>query len=140
MGVLDGIKDLLGKKSAVQMVADDPQMSAELLLLLRTMFADGEMTQEEVRMFKALCGTAFNIAEDDVPDVIRFLQEYGYETSGQQAAEVFAGVTPERRQQLMIHIISMARADNVVHEKEADLIQRVATILGYTPDQINDWL
>ena len=61
MGVLDGIKDLLGKKSAVQMVADDPQMSAELLLLLRTMFADGEMTQEEVRMFKALCGTALTL-------------------------------------------------------------------------------
>jgi len=140
MRILDGIRDLLNQKSAVQMVADDPQMAAELLLLLRTMFADGEMSPEEVRMFKTFCSTLFNLTEDDVPEVIRFLRDFGYETSGEQAASVFADVSAERRQQLMVHIVAMAQADNVIHDKEAEMIRKVAAVLGYTPEQVESFL
>ncbi len=140
MKVIDGIRDMLSSKSAVQMVADDPQMAAELLLLLRMMFADGEMAEDELKMFKMMCRTLFNIVDEDVPDVIRFLKDYGYETSGAQAATMFADMDPHRKQQLLVHMITMARADQQVHEKEVDLISRVAEALGYTPEEARTWL
>lgn len=140
MRILDGIRDMLNQKTAVQMVADDPQMAAELLLLLRTMFADGEMSPEEVKMFQFFCGSYFQLSDQDVPEVIKFLRDFGYETSGEQAASVFADVPAERRQELMIHIVAMARADNVIHDKEAEMIRRVADVLGYTPEQVQTFL
>ena len=104
MRVLDGIKEWLSQRSSVQMVADDPQMASEILLLLRTMFADGKMASEEINMFKMFCSTIFHIPEEDVPDVIRFLKEYGYETSGEQAAAMFADFPENRRRELLVHI------------------------------------
>jgi len=61
MRVLDAIADLLNTKSSVQMVADDPQMSAEILLMIRTMFADGDMNEREISAFQSLCSTVFEI-------------------------------------------------------------------------------
>lgn len=140
MGILDGLRDLLSQKSSVQKVADDPQMSAELLLVLRMIFADGEMSPEELNMLKMLCSTVFKIPEDDVPDVIRFLKDFGYETSGEQAAGMFDEMPETRRKELLVNLISMARADNQMHEKEVDLIVRVAEKLGYSGDQVRAWL
>ncbi|PCH46109.1 MAG: hypothetical protein COC23_04785 [Hyphomicrobiales bacterium] len=139
MRVLDGLKDWLNQKSAVQMVANDPQMAAEMLLIMRMIFADGEMSPEELRLFKMLCSTVFNIAEDDVPEVIRFLKEYGYETSGEQAAGMFDDMPNERKEELIVHMISMAQADGIMHDDERALITRVGTKLGYGMAQIDSW-
>lgn len=139
MRVLDGLKDWLNQKSAVQMVADDPQMAAEMLLIMRLIFADGEMSPEELRLFKMLCSTVFKISEEDVPDVIRFLKEYGYETSGEQAAGMFDHMSNERKEELIVHMISMARADGVIHDDERALISRVGLKLGYGEEQIGSW-
>lgn len=136
MRILDSIKDMLGKKSSVQMVADDPHMSAEILLLVRMMFADGELSGEELTLFKQICHSMFNIPEEDVPEVIRFLKEFSYETSGEQAASLFLEMPDDRKRILMKHLISMARVDKKLHESEVSLIARVARVLGYTPEQI----
>ncbi len=140
MRVLDGIRDMLKSKSAVQMVADDPQMAAELLLLLRIIFVDGKMVPAELDMFKLMCRTIFKMEEEDVPDVIRFLKDYGYETSGAQAAAMFTDMDPQRKRELIVNLIAMARADDRVHENEVDLIGRVGLALGYTTDEIETWL
>jgi len=140
MSLLDSLKDLLTSKSSVQMVADNPEMASEILLLVRMMFADGQMTALELELFKNICESVFNIPEDDVPNVIQFLQDYGYETSGEQAAATFSHMPDERKQTLLVHLLSMARADRRLHEKEADLIARVAAVLGYSPQQIRSWL
>ena len=140
MKIIDGIRDMLTSKSAVQMVADDPQMAAELLLLLRLIFVDGEMAPDELKMFKLMCRTLFKMDEEDVPEVIRFLKDYGYETSGAQAAAMFTDMDPKRKQELMVNLITMARADYQIHENEVDLISRVGQMLGYTPEEIKTWL
>ncbi len=140
MSLLNSIRDMLVGKSSVQMVADDPEMASEILLLVRMMFADGKMTERELELFKNICETVFNIPEADVPDVILFLKEYGYETSGEQAAATFENMPGERKRDLLVHLISMARADSRLHTNEADLIVRVARILGYTPEQVRKWL
>jgi uncharacterized tellurite resistance protein B-like protein len=136
MRVLDSIKTLLTNKSSVQMVADDPHMASEIMLLVRMMFIDGELEGPELSLFKQYCLSVFKIPEEDVPEVIKFLVEYGYETTGEQAAAVFAEMPGERKAELLGHLIMMARADDVLHEKELDLISRVCRVLGYTPDQV----
>ena len=136
MRILDSIGTLLKSKSSVQMVADDPHMASEIMLLVRKMFIDGQLDGPELDLFKQYCHSMFGIPEDEVPQVIKFLGEYGYETSGEQAAAVFAEMPGERKAELLGKLITMARADNVLHEKEVDLIARVSRVLGYTPQQV----
>ncbi|MEP0944145.1 MAG: TerB family tellurite resistance protein [Rhizobiaceae bacterium] len=137
MRILDSIRTMLTSKSSVQMVADDPHLASEIMLLVRMMFIDGELNGPELELFKQYCSSVFDIPEEDVPDVVKFLREYGYETSGEQAAAVFAEMPGERKAQLLGKLITMARADNVLHEKEVDLIARVSRVLGYTPEQVD---
>ena len=137
MRVLDSIKTLLSNKSSVQVVADDPHLAAEIMLLVRMMFIDGDLNGPELDLFKQYCQAMFGIPEEDVPDVIKFLSDYGYETSGEQAAAVFAEMSGERKAQILGNLITMARADNVLHENEVDLIARVSRVLGYTPEQVD---
>ncbi|MEE9314046.1 MAG: TerB family tellurite resistance protein [Rhizobiaceae bacterium] len=138
MRILDSIKEMLDNKSSVQMVADDPQMTSEILLLVRMMFADGELSGEELALFKKICKSVFDIPEEDVPEVISFLKDFGYETSGEQAAETFIDMPDDRKRTLMRHLIAMARADKSLHESEVTLIARVARVLGYTPEQVRE--
>lgn len=137
MRILDSIRTMLTNKSSVQMVADDPHLASEIMLLVRMMFIDGELNGPELELFKQYCHSVFDIPEEDVPEVVKFLREYGYETSGEQAAAVFSEMPGERKAQLLGKLITMARADNVLHEKEVDLIARVSRVLGYTPEQVN---
>ena len=136
MGVVDSIREMLTGKSSVQMVADDPHMAAEILLLVRMMFADGQLTDGELERFKKICETTFEIPSDDVPEVVQFLRDFGYETSGEQAAGLFADLPQERKQILLQHLLSIARADHFVHEKEGALIAKIAGVLGFTPEQV----
>ena len=137
MRILDSIRTMLTNKSSVQIVADDPHLASEIMLLVRMMFIDGELNGPELELFKQYCHSVFDIPEEDVPEVVKFLREYGYETSGEQAAAVFSEMPGERKAQLLGKLITMARADNVLHEKEVDLIARVSRVLGYTPEQVN---
>ena len=82
----------------------------------------------------------FNIPEEDVADVIVFLKDYGYETCGEQAAGMFEHMEEAHKRELVVHIVSMARADGLLHDKEVELIQRVGGVLGYSPEQIESWL
>ena len=137
MRILDSIRTMLTNKSSVQMVADDPHLASEIMLLVRMMFIDGELNGPELELFQQYCSTVFDIPAEDVPEVVKFLREYGYETSGEQAASVFSEMPGERKAELLGKLITMARADNVLHEKEVDLIARVSRVLGYTPEQVN---
>ncbi len=136
MRVLDSLKAAISNKSSVQMVADDPHLASEIMLLVRMMYIDGELQGAELDLFKKFCNTAFDIPEEDVPDVIKFLREYGYETSGEQAAAIFNDMPDERKIQLIRHMVTMAQADDVLHDSEVDLIARVSKVLGFTPEQV----
>ncbi len=138
MRILDAIADLLNRKSSVQMVADDPQMSAEILLIIRTMFADGKMDEQEITAFQSLCSTVFEIPADDVPDVIRFLKDFGYETSSEQSAAIFADMEMDRKRELLSRLKMMAMADAIFHEKEREMLTRVATVLGISQAEIGE--
>ncbi len=136
MRVFDTISEWLGRKSSVQMVADDPQMASEILLLIRTMFADGEMLPEELATFKILCFNVFEIPDDDIPEVVRFLKQTSYETTFEQAAVLLSELPEKRKNQLMSHLMMMAMADSKLHEKEKEILSRVAGVLGFEPERI----
>lgn len=137
MRVLDAIADMLSSRSRVQIVADDPHLASELLLLIRMMFADGELKEGELEYFRQLCSGTFDIPEEEISGVIRFLKQTGYETTGEQAASTFLDMPEERRFRLINHLLSMARADAVLHESEVELIARVAGVFGYTPAEVH---
>jgi len=128
--VLDQIRGWLEQDRSVKRVAEDLQLTSELILLVRMIFADGQMKPEELQQFKNLCKIVFDIPEEDVPDVLKYLQEFGYETNVADAAAMFETLDPERKRTLLLHLLSMAKADNEIHPGEIDLIRKTAEILS----------
>lgn len=114
----------------VRRVADDPSLSAELLLLFRMMLADGAVSQRELDTFKRICGEAFGIGEESIRSVMRYLQDFGYETTAPQALELFRALPVERRRQLVRHLARVAKADHELHEQEIKLLSRTIEFLG----------
>lgn len=136
MNLVDAIKGYIDGDKSVRKVADDAQLTAELILLVRMIFADGEIRGAELDYFKSLCRAAFGIPADDVPDVMRFLKEFGYETSVENAAGMFDQMPLERKRQLLLHMLSIAKADNELHHTETRMIRRTAEILNISAAEI----
>ncbi len=136
MVIVDKIRGWIDQDKSVRMVADDLQLTSELILLVRMMFADGTLRPEELENFKNICRIAFDIPEEDVPKVIEYLQDFGYETSIDDAAAMFDGLEWERKKTLLVHLLSIAKSDNLVHVNEAELIRRISDLLGVTAEDI----
>ena len=134
MIIIDQIRQWIEQDNSVKRVAEDLQLTSELILLVRMIFADGVLRPEELNLFKQLCQTAFGIPEAEVANVIKYLQEFGYETSVSDAAAMFADMEMERKQKLMLHMLSIAKADDVIRPQEAELIRNVANLLGLSAD------
>ena len=130
-GFLGKIKDMLAVEKAVRMVADDPALTAELILLFRVVLADGEVSEKELAKFREICATAFGIPPEAVHEVGEYLGDISYETSSQQAADVFADMSAERKQLLVEHMLQIASADHRTTKPELDLIRAVAAKLGF---------
>ena len=130
MIIVDKIKTWIDKDKSVRMVAEDLQLTSELVLLVRMMFADGALKPEELNNFKRICKIAFNIPEKDVPKVIEYLQDFGYETSIDDAVAMFEGLDMERKKTLLVHLLSIAKSDNELHTDEVELIRRTSELLG----------
>ncbi|MGL4404935.1 MAG: TerB family tellurite resistance protein [Notoacmeibacter sp.] len=128
--LLKSLKSFFTGNAAVRKVADDPALTAELLLLFRVMLTDGQVLETEQTAFERICQTAFGIEPDDVGKVTDYLRDFGYETTGRQAIEMFADVTPERRLLLIEHMREIANADAQFLPEERKLIDKVAELLG----------
>ncbi len=128
--ILGVVREFFEGNSSVRKVADDPLLTAELLLLFRMILADGKIAEEELVLFRRICSESFGIPEDDLPKVIEYLQDFGYETTGRQAVELFRGMDRERRVALMKHMIAMARVDQDLNAQEVKLAKRVAGMLN----------
>ncbi len=127
------VKQLFEGDPAIRRVADDPVLTAELLLLFRMILADGVVLEEEIAMFKRICRDAFGIDEDAFRGVVRYLHDFGYETSGKQAMTLFNSLPEERKKLLIKHMVDIAKADESLHEQEKKLLRRTLDVLGYSP-------
>ena len=132
-GLVGQIRSLLEGDPGVRKVADDPILSAELLLLFRMILADGEVDEHEMATFRRICREAFGIGEESVDAVVRYLNDFGYETNGSQALALFRGLKLERRQALARHMADIAKADSQLAAQEIRLLRRILDTLGLQP-------
>jgi uncharacterized tellurite resistance protein B-like protein len=132
-GVLAHIRTLFDGDPGVRKVADDPVLSAELLLLFRMILADGTVSDSEMVVFRRICREAFGISDESLDGVVEYLNDFGYETSGAQALALFGELDIERRKELARHMAEIAKADSELAENEVRLLRRTLDILGISP-------
>lgn len=127
--LLGKIISLFEGDPGVRKVADDPVLSAELLLLFRMILADGAVSEAEMTAFRRICKDAFGISEKSVDGVVEYLNDFGYETKGSQAVAMFNDLDHERRIQLARHMADIAKADATLADEEMRLLKRVLDML-----------
>jgi uncharacterized tellurite resistance protein B-like protein len=132
-GLLAQIRDLFEGDPGVRKVADDPVLSAELLLLFRMILADGQVSDSEMAVFRRICKDSFGIGEDSIQGVVDYLHDFGYETNGAQAIEMFRELDLDRRKLLARHMAEIAKADSHLAENEVRLLRRTLDLLGISP-------
>ncbi len=130
LNLIAAIRDLIEGDPSVRKVAEDPALTAELLLLFRLMLADGSVTRSELETFRAICRDGFGIEEDSFGKVMRFLKDFGYETSTDQSIEAFRDLPPERRRALAGHIAAIVGADGKLDMREFRIVEKVSDMLG----------
>lgn len=133
VALLDQIRALFDGDPGVRKVADDPVLSAELLMLFRMILADGEVKEAEMLALRRICRDSFGIAEASIDAVIEYLNDFGYETNGSQAIAMFRDLDVERRRMLARHMAEIAKADEHLAENEVRLLRRTLDMLGISP-------
>lgn len=128
-GLLGSIISLFEGDPGVRKVADDPVLSAELLLLFRMILADGAVSESEMRVFRNICRDAFGIPEESIDGVVEYLNEIGYETTGAQALAMFRELDVGRRELLARHMADIAKADSRLADTEIRMLKRTLELL-----------
>jgi uncharacterized tellurite resistance protein B-like protein len=113
-------------------VAHDPALTAELLLLVRMSFADKSVEPAEAEAFAAVCTRLLGLHADELGDILKYLNDFGYETSNAQAAEMLAGLSEARRARFLIILAIVAKADGEVDARERRLLEATANRLGFS--------
>ena len=132
-GLLAQIREIFEGDPGVRKVADDPVLSAELLLLFRMILADGQVSDAEMSVFRRICQDSFGIPAESMQGVIDYLNDFGYETNGTQAIDMFRGLDVERRRLLARHMAEIAKADSQLAENEVRLLRRTLELLDISP-------
>ncbi len=131
--LLDKIRSIFDGDPGVRKVADDPVLSAELLMLFRMILADGSVSESEMAVFRRICKDGFGIPESSIDNVIEYLNDFGYETNGSQAIAMFRDLDVERRKLLARHMVEIAKADHQLAESEVRLLRRTLDLLDISP-------
>lgn len=126
------VRDLVGMHSSMNKVAHDPALTAELLLLVRMCFADKNVEPAEADAFAAICTRILGLNADELGDILKYLHEFGYETSNAQAAEMLAGLSEARRREILDHLAIVAKADGEIDAHERRLLEATANRLGFS--------
>lgn len=136
--LFEQIKSVFEGDPGVRKVADDPVLTAELLLLFRMILADGVVTQDEMETLRRICRDSFGISDESMDGVIEYLNDYGYETNGAQAIEMFLDLDFDRRRSLARHMAEIAKSDAQLAEGELKLMKRSLDLLGLQPRDITE--
>ncbi|GAB5505213.1 MAG: TerB family tellurite resistance protein [Rhizobiaceae bacterium] len=117
-------------------VAEDPALTAELLLLVRMVLADGEVRARELDALRRIATNSLGIDGDDLEQVLDHLGAFGYEITPIQAIAVFRELDMDRRISLARHMATLAKADDELSHHEIRLLARVVEILEIDPQAI----
>lgn len=134
--MLAGIREVIQGDPGVRRVAGDPAVSAELLLLLRIILADGKIETSEIDAFRRICRETFGIENESFDAVVAYLRDFGYETTGVQAIGVFRDLDFERRKSLARHMAEIAKADAELAAGEIRVLRRALEVLDIDPAEL----
>lgn len=135
-GFIDRLKRLFEGDAAVARVAEDPTLSAELMLLFRMVLADGEVAGPELETFQRICREALGIDEKGLEAVMLYLQDFGYELTEERTLETFAILPRPRRVNLARHMAQIAKSDAALSPREVELLKRAIVLLGVEPHEV----
>ena len=135
-GLINKLMSVFNGQTAVERVAEDPILTAELLLLFRMILADGEITEAELETLRRICQESFGIDEADLDDVVDYLRTYGYETTVAQSLAVFRRLDHDRKQLLARNMAAIAKADRALGKQEVQLLARALKLLEIEPSEI----
>lgn len=124
------VRGLLDENASLAKVANDPVLTAELLLLVRMSFADKTVTATEADAFAAICTRILGLKGDELTEILRYLQDFGYETTDAQAAAMLAELSEPRKREILDHLAVVARADGEIDAREQRLLEATARRLG----------
>ncbi|AKH99773.1 hypothetical protein IMCC20628_01056 [Hoeflea sp. IMCC20628] len=130
-GFGDRVRAFLDQNSSISKVANDPVLSAELLLLVRMSFADKSVEPAEADAFAAICTRLLGLNGDELTDILKYLHDFGYETTDAQAADILAGLDETRKREILDHLATIAKADGEVDARERRLLEATARRLGF---------
>ncbi|MBO6726352.1 MAG: TerB family tellurite resistance protein [Rhizobiaceae bacterium] len=134
--MLARLRELLQGNASVRKVAEDPALTAELLLLVRMVLADGEVRARELDALRRIATNSLGIDGDDLEQVLDHLGAFGYEITPIQAIAVFRELDMDRRISLARHMATLAKADDELSHHEIRLLARVVEILEIDPQAI----
>lgn len=132
-GIITKLLSLFDGDASVTRVAEDPVLTAELLLLFRMILADGEVSEAEMATLRRICTESFGIAEGSIDEVIDYLRDYGYETNVAQSLAMFRKLDHDRKQTLARHLVEIAKADRELASGEVELLKRALKLLEISP-------
>lgn len=125
------VRGFLDLNSSIEEVANDPALTAELLLLVRMSFADKTVGSSEADAFAAICTRLLGLNGDELTEILRYLHDFGYETTDAQAAAMLAELPEPRKREILDHLVIVAKADGNVDERERRLLEATARRLGF---------
>ncbi|MEM5474178.1 TerB family tellurite resistance protein [Hoeflea sp. AS60] len=125
------VRALLDQSTSLSKVANDPVLTAELLLLVRMSFADKTVEPAEADAFAAICTRLLGLNGDELTDILRYLNDFGYETTDAQAAEMLADLDEARKREILDHLAIVAKAGGEVDDRERRLFEATARRLGF---------
>ncbi len=126
----DKVRGLFDTHSSIETVAEDPHLVAELLLLVRMSFADAKVGPDEAGAFTAVCTRLLGLKADELGDVLKYIDDFGYETTDAQAADMLAALPVARKRAILDHLAAIARADGSIDPREQALFSATARRLG----------
>ena len=127
----DRVRGFLDQHASLNRVAHDPMLTAELLLLVRMSFADKTVQPAEADAFAAICTRLLGLSGDELTDILKYLHEFGYETTDAQAAGMLAQLDEARKREILDHLAMVAQADGEVDDRERRLLEATARRLGF---------
>ena len=125
------VRSFLDMGTSLDKVAHDPVLTAELLLLVRMSFADRTVHPEEADAFAAICTRLLGLKGEELTEVLKYLNDFGYETTDAQAAAMLADLDEGRKRQILDHMAMVAKADGEIDARERRLLEATAQRLGF---------
>ena len=131
--LLDQIRSIFDGDPGVRKVADDPVLSAELLMLFRMILADGTVSESEMVAFRRICKDAFGIPETSIDASSNISTSSATRPTARRRSRMFRDLDVERRKLLARHMAEIAKADSQLAESEVRLLRRTLDLLDISP-------